>query len=165
MTTPVADVGELLPIAVGVVTFDYDFLDGADTFEEYRDRILAYGTLLAELNPDPEDVEWNNINGWDFVSDDPVVINEFAVLNDGEVVEPDDYLEPFFTEAVVQEVLKNPRRYPKVDGYELAQSLLGRYRVSYDEQNGTGYFRRIQEPVADPWAVLEEVDAPDGSDY
>jgi hypothetical protein len=177
------DVGELLPISIGVVTFDLDFLDGVETFEEYRDRILAYGTLLAELNIDPEEVEWNNINGWDYVSDDPVVINEFAVLNDGEVVEPDDYLEPFFAEAVVQEVLTNPRRYPKVDGYALAESLLGQYRVSYDEQNGLGYFRRIQEPVAqeiraaadlnrtslgevfeDPWKTMEDADV-DGSDY
>jgi hypothetical protein len=177
------DVGELLPISIGVVTFDLDFLNGVDTFEEYRDRILAYGTLLAELNIDPEEVEWNNINGWDYVSDDPVVINEFAVLHDGEVVEPEDYLEPFFVEAVVQEVTTNPRRYPKVDAYELAESLLGQYRVSYDEQNGLGFFRRIEQvegqevrviadlnlarpdSLPDPWQALNDADDVDGSDY
>ena len=178
------DVGELIPITVGSITFDFDFLDGVETFEEYRDRILAYGTLLAELNIDPEEVEWNHSNGWEYISDDPVVINEFAVLNDGEVVEEDDYLEPFFAEAVVQEVAKNPRRYPKLDAYALAQSLLGQYQVSYDEQNGVGYFRRIGqvegqeiragadlnrtslgEAVEDPWAQLEEADIPDGTDY
>ena len=162
-TTPV-DVGELIPITIGSITFDLDFLDGVETFEEYRDRILAYGTLLAELNVDPEEVEWNYSNGWEYISDDPVVINEFAVLNDGEVVEPDDYLEPFFVEAVADEVLRNPRRYPNVASCDLAQSLLGRYRVSYDEQNGLGFFRRIQEPVADAWKTMEDADV-DGSDY
>ena len=178
------DVGELIPISIGVVTFDLDFIDGVETFEEYRDRILAYGALLSELNIDEEEVEWNNISGWDYVSDDPVVVNEFAMLNDGEVVEAEDYLEPFFTEAVVEEVLNNPRRYPKVDGYALAESLLGRYQVSYDEQNGRGFFRRIQEDTSqeiragadltktslepaedDPWAPLEDADEPDGTDY
>ena len=178
------DVGQILPISLGVITFDADFLDDADSFEEFRDRILAVGTLLSELNIDPEEVEWNNINGWDYVSDDPVVVNEFAMLNDGEVVEAEDYLEPFFTEAVVEEVLNNPRRYPKVDGYALAESLLGRYQVSYDEQNGRGFFRRIQEDTSqeiragadltktslepaedDPWAPLEDADEPDGTDY
>ena len=176
------DVGELLPIAVGVVTFELDFLNDVETFEEYRDRILAYGSLLSEVNPDQDPIEWNNMDGWDFVSDDPVVVNEYAVLYDGDVA--DDFHEAFFVEAVVQEVLNNPRRYPKVDPYDLAQSLLGQYEVSYDEQNGQGFFRRIKrvvpqevraeadlnktslsESVEDPWAVLEEVDAPDGSDY
>lgn len=185
------DVGEILPISVGVITFELDFLNDVETFEEYRDRILAYGTLLNELNIDPEEIEWNNMNGWDYVSDDPLVVNEFAVLNDGEVVEADDYLEPFFTETVVQEVLNNPRRYGKVDAYALAESLLGQYRISYDEQNGVGYFKRIREDTSQevrasadlnktplnesiedpsrladsPWAPLEEADAPDGSDY
>ena len=159
------DVGELLPITVGSITFDLDFLDGVESFGEYRDRILAYGTLLAELNVDPEEVEWNSINGWEYISDDPVVINEFAVLHDGEVVEADDYLEGYFAEAVNDEVLQNPRRYPNVNGFELAQSLLGRYRVSYDEQNGLGYFRRIQEPVADPWQALNDADDVDGTNY
>jgi hypothetical protein len=177
------DVGELIPIPVGVITFDFNFLEDVETFEEYRDRILAYGTLLSELNVDPEEVEWNNINGWDYVSDDPVVINEFAVLHDGEVVEPEDYLEPFFVEAVVQEVTTNPRRYPKVDAYELAESLLGQYRVSYDEQNGLGFFRRIEQvegqevrviadlnlarpdSLPDPWQALNDADDVDGSEY
>lgn len=185
LTAPTVDVGELCPISVGSITFELDFLDEVETFEQYRDLILAYGTLLSELNPDPdEEVEWNNINGWDYVSDDPVVITEFAILNDGQVVEAEDYLEPFFTESVVQEVLRNPRRYSKVDPYALAQSLLGQYEVYYDEANGAGYFRRsqrvepqevratadlsktsLEEAVPDPWKDLEEADAPDGSDY
>jgi hypothetical protein len=177
------DVGELIPISVGVVTFETDFLQDAETFEEYRDRILAYGTLLSELNIDPEEVMWNNLNGWDYISDERPVLTEFAALNDGEVVEAEDYLEPFFVEAVVQEVENNPRRYPKLDPYELAQSLLGQYRVHYDEQNGLGFFQRIQQvegqevrviadlnlarhdSLPDPLQALNDADDVDGSDY
>lgn len=167
MTSPSIDIGELVPIAVGEVTFDLNFLDDVESFSEYRDRILAYGTLLSELNPDPEDVEWDGSSGWSYVSDDPIVINEFAVLADGEVVQPDDFLEPYFVESVVQEVLNNPRRYPGVDGYDLAQSLLGQYEVSYDEQNGRGYFRRIQGDTAQAARVstVNDEDDVDGTDY
>ena len=177
------DIGEIVPITVGSIIFDYELLDDVETFEGYQDRILAYGSLLSELNIDPEEVEWNDYGGWEYISDHPLVINEFAVLNDGEVVEAGTHLEPFFLEAVAQEVARNPRRYPKVDGYELAESLLGQYQVSYDEQNGIGHFRRLQEvepkevrahadidsaksnKEPDPWAPLEDADALDGTDY
>ena len=172
----------LLPITIGVVTFEENFLDGTESFEEYKDRILAYASLLSDLDPDPEDVTWDGMGGWELVSDSPIVINEFAVEHDGEVVEPDDYLEVFFIEAAMAEVENNPRRYPNIDAEELARSELGHYVVHYDEQNGAGYFRRIDDvegaevraqanldkvstEIEDPWAPLEEADAPDGSDY
>jgi len=172
----------LLPITVGYITFEEDFLDGTETFEEYRDRILAYGSLLSELNIDPEDVEWNGVNGWTFYSDDPVVINEYAVLHDGDVVEADDIHEGFFMSAAVDEVLSHPRQYPKgLVAEELARSELGHYVVHYDEQNGAGYFRRLEEVepqevrasaegavnevLADPWAERDKADEVDGSDY
>jgi len=129
-----------------------------------------------------KDVTWDGMGGWELVSDSPIVINEFAVEHDGEVVEPDDYLEVFFIEAAMAEVENNPRRYPKIDAEELARSELGLYAVHYDEETGAGYFKRLEEVEAeevravsnldkvsaeseDPWQALEEADAPTDNEH
>lgn len=122
----------LIPVPFGVGTIpDPAHWEGMDTVEE----VIAMCSAIVDAAEHLEDVdfEWNNMDGWDYLSADEDTISEFCdVWKDTPA--SDEMVFAMFEEAVLREYQSRPKVFSRIAAHDLIEHWKDHYKV------GDSYF-------------------------
>ena len=178
----------LIRCAVGETEITTDFRDctnGSELYLSLKAVVDLLGECFDTLDEIDEALEPNDYAGFSLASDHPAVVQQFGELHDGEHVDVEDWLYPFFYESVAQEFADHPRQYAR---YSLDQVAAIEAPFYWLKASPQGVFFSRESPVIaeeprveanlnvvrveeqdpsptlerSPWEPLEEAD---GSEY
>ena len=123
----VPSIGTVLTIPCAVGTIPDPTTWNCDTAEEVIELCEAI-VSLTECD-DGVEYEWNNQDGWDYVSDDEEVINEWCLIWKGERADSNEEVQGVFHEAVLREYQTRPKVYSSYSLDQLIDYWSSEYQV------------------------------------
>lgn len=131
----------LLPVPFGVGTIpDPANWEGMDTVKD----VIEMCSAIVDLSEHLEDVnfEWNDMDGWDYLSTDEDTISEWCNVWQGTIAS-DEMVSDMFEEAVMREY----QTYPKVFSKYSCDQLVDRWKDHYEVGDGNFVLTDGVEPV------------------
>lgn len=103
--------GTLLPVPYGIGTIPDPDQWQCDSIQDVLDICRAITETTEQHEELGIEYEWNNVDGWDYLSTQDDVIEDFCDMHKGMNVEENEELHEVFFEAVLLEYQNRSRNY------------------------------------------------------
>lgn len=115
---------------------------------ESAEEVIEFAAAVTDLSaliPEGTELEWNTVDGWEFISNEPEIIQEYCEPYLNDLVEENEQFHDIFHEAVLNEYVARPKVFSRVSVDDLVEHWRPKYRII------SGFFELV--PTSQPSAA------------